>query len=136
VLRVLICDDDPSIRFVLKRILTRECEVEVDEAPDGLEAVKALVSSKFDLLILDLQMPGVDGHETLKTIRESAFRDLPVLIVSGERSSEAVSRVIKLGIAGFIVKPFDRDTLVPTLRTYVARIAEEEHHAKARDARR
>ena len=134
-LRVLICDDDASIRFVLKRILIRECNVEVEEAGSGLDAVRLLITGNFDLLFLDLQMPGIDGHETLQTIRGSVMRDLPVVIVSGERESEAVTRVIKQGIAGFIVKPFDRDTLVNTLRTLVQRIAQEEHHAKARDAR-
>ena len=134
--RVLICDDDASIRFILKRILTRECHVEVSEASGGLEAVKLLVSEPVDLLILDLQMPGFDGHETLKTIRASAFRDLPVVIVSGEREPEAVARVIKLGVLGFIVKPLDRDTIVGTLRAFVDRIQEEERHAKARDASR
>jgi CheY-like chemotaxis protein len=135
VLRVLICDDDASTRFVLKRILLRECEVDVEEASGGLEAVKLLASGTFDLLLLDLQMPGVDGHETLTMIRGSAIRDLPVVIVSGERESEKVARVIKLGVAGFIVKPFDRDTLVSTLRTLVQRIEGETRHAQARDAR-
>lgn len=134
-LRVLICDDDPSTRFVLKRILTRECRVEAEEATSGLDAVRLLTSGNFDLLFLDLQMPGIDGHDTLSTLRGSAMRDLPVVIVSGERESAAVARVIKLGVAGFIVKPFDRDTLVTTLCAIVQRIEQEEHHAKARDAR-
>jgi DNA-binding response OmpR family regulator len=133
--RVLICDDDPSTRFVLKRILVRECDVEVEEAGSGLEAVRLLITGTFHLLFLDLQMPGIDGHETLQTIRGSAIRDLPVVIVSGERESESVARVIKQGVAGFIVKPFDRDTLITTLRTLVQRIEGETRHAEGRDAR-
>jgi CheY-like chemotaxis protein len=98
VLRVLVCDDDAATRFILKRILLRDHAVAVTEAADGRDAIARLTNEPFDLLILDLCMPVVDGVATLSMIRERPMLGhLPVVILSAERRSDAVESVIRLG---------------------------------------
>jgi CheY-like chemotaxis protein len=93
---ILICDDDRTARFLLKRILVRELDANVTEAPDGLQAIRLLSSSRYDLLILDLRMPVMDGPETLEIVRNTpAWRDLPVIVLSGETDAEVVRRVVQ-----------------------------------------
>jgi CheY-like chemotaxis protein len=105
-MNVLICDNDAPTRFVLKRILTQNLGWTSSECADGVEALELLSSKRFDLLLLDLEMPQCDGFEVLEVIRESAkLRELPVVIVSQERRREVIVRLTELSIAGYLLKP-------------------------------
>jgi DNA-binding response OmpR family regulator len=126
VLRILICDDDAGTRLLLKRTLVREFGAEVTEAADGLQALELLEERNFDLLILDLMMPGVDGAGVLKILREQMrLANLPVVIVSGQRESETVQAVIQLGVAGFLLKPLHLEATSTRLRAIVRRLSDE-----------
>jgi two-component system chemotaxis response regulator CheY len=126
VLRILICDDDPSTRLLLTRMLMREPGAAVTEAVDGLQALELLEEGDFDLLILDLMMPGLDGAGVLKILREQApLANLPVVILSGQRESETVQAVIQLGVAGFLLKPLHAEATSTRLRAIVRRLTDE-----------
>ena len=104
--RILLCDDELTTRFVLKRFLTKEVPCTITEADNGAVALKLLARNTFDLLILDLNMPVMDGRTTLLRIRESArTHDLPVVVLSGENDERAVKQVISLGVQTFLLKP-------------------------------
>lgn len=121
-LRVLICDDDPGTRLLLKRILARDHGALVTEAEDGRRAVELLADSEFDLLVLDLIMPGLDGVGVLKTLRaRTASANLPVVILSGERRADSIAQVIQLGVSEFLLKPLHQETTSARLRTAVQR---------------
>jgi DNA-binding response OmpR family regulator len=125
VLRILICDDDAGTRLLLKRMLVREFEAAVTEAADGLQALELLDERAFDLLVLDLMMPGVDGTGVLKILREQMpLATLPVVILSGQRESETVQAVIELGVAGFLLKPLHLEATSTRLKAIVRRLAE------------
>lgn len=125
VLRILICDDDAGTRLLLKRTLVREFEAAVTEAADGLQALELLEESAFDLLVLDLMMPGLDGAGVLKILREQMpLANLPVVILSGQRESETVQAVIQLGVAGFLLKPLHLEATSTRLRAIVRRLME------------
>jgi CheY-like chemotaxis protein len=125
VLRILICDDDAGTRLLLKRTLVREFEAAVTEAADGLQALELLEESKFDLLVLDLMMPGVDGTGVLKILREQMpHANLPVVILSGQRESKTVQTVIQLGVAGFLLKPLHLEATSTRLKAIVQRLAD------------
>lgn len=76
------------------------------ECKDGAEALERLESERFDLLVLDLEMPVLGGEEVLEVIRASKhLNDLPVLVVSSERRSEVIARLVRLGVTDYLLKP-------------------------------
>ena len=126
-LRILICDDDAGTRLLLKRTLVREFEAAVTEAADGLQALELLEERAFDLLVLDLMMPGLDGTAVLKILREQMpLATLPVVILSGQRESETVQTVIRLGVTGFLLKPLHLEATSTRLKAIVRRLADVE----------
>jgi two-component system chemotaxis response regulator CheY len=105
-MNVLVCDDDPATRHVLKRLLIRTFGAEVDEAENGLEALDRLSKHHFDVLMLDVHMPTMNGTQMLETLRASdELKDLPVIIITGEKDAAIIKRIIALGVSDFILKP-------------------------------
>lgn len=102
--RVLVVDDEASIRELLSKTLSM-AEYDVDTAPDGRAAVERLRLGRYDLLIADLKMPGLDG---LALIREAKRlkSDLPVIIITGFSSESNAIEAVNLGVAGYLTKPF------------------------------
>lgn len=135
-LRILICDDDAGTRLLLKRMLVRDFEAAITEAPDGLRALELLEEHAFDLLVLDLMMPGLDGASVLKILREQmSLATLPVVILSGRRESETVQTVIQLGVTGFLLKPLHLEATSTRLKAIVQRLADAEADAPPSAAR-
>ena len=103
--RVLLVDDEESIRRLLSRMLESEYDVEV--APDGEAAMRLLrePDAHYDLLISDLNMPGMDG---LSLIREAQRLDstLPAIVITGYSSESTAIEALNLGVAGYLTKPF------------------------------
>lgn len=105
-MHVLICDDDAATRFVIKRLLTQNFGCSTTECVDGVEALRKLDDEEVDLILLDVEMPLIDGIEVLEAIRNSPqLKTLPVLMLSKERREEAVVKLVRLGIEGYILKP-------------------------------
>jgi excisionase family DNA binding protein len=102
--RVLVVDDESSIRDLLAKTLAL-AEYEVDTAPDGRAALERLRLGRYDLLIADLKMPGMDG---LTLIREAKrlSADLPVIIITGFSTESSAIEAVNLGVAGYLTKPF------------------------------
>jgi DNA-binding NtrC family response regulator len=102
--RVLVVDDEASIRDLLAKTLAL-AEYEVEVAADGRSALDRIRISAYDLLIVDLKMPGVDG---LAVIREAKRyqANLPVLIITGYSTEASAIEAVNLGVAGYLTKPF------------------------------
>jgi excisionase family DNA binding protein len=102
--RVLVVDDEASIRDLLAKTLAL-AEYDVDLAADGRSALERLRLYPYDLLIVDLKMPGVDG---LTIIREAKRykADLPVIIITGFSTEASAIEAVNLGVAGYLTKPF------------------------------
>lgn len=99
--KVLVIDDEQAIRMLIAAILEDEGH-DVVQARTGLEGLAMLAHVRPDIIILDIMMPGIDGHETLRRIRQDARYDgLPVIMVS------AGSSLVPSDVAAFIPKPFD-----------------------------
>lgn len=132
--RILYVDDDPILReFAVVNLTTDRAEVET--AADGAEALARIEARRPDLVLMDLEMPTLDGFETLKRLRANPkFRDLPVVVVTGREDVEAVDRAFGAGATSFVVKPLNWRLLSHQLR-YVHRTAmAEREHAEARAA--
>lgn len=114
---VLICDDSSFARKQMARALPPGWDVEISFATNGQEALEAIAAGKGDILFLDLNMPVLDGYETLAEIRR---RDLPtmVIVVSGDVQPEARDRVLALGAMDYIRKPIDVDKVETILNKF------------------
>jgi excisionase family DNA binding protein len=100
---VLVVDDDPDIGVLFDRLLGGPQEVTV--APSGADALRQADSRKFDLIFLDVRLPGLDGVETLKRLKEIA-PDAIVVMMSGHHVSEEIREAFAAGAQDFIAKPF------------------------------
>jgi class 3 adenylate cyclase len=104
---VLVVDDDAVNRTALQRSLEREGH-SVRVAPDGRTALELLNREAFDVVLLDILMPGMDGFELLKLIQaDDRLRDTPVIMISALEDIESVVRSIELGAEDYLPKPFD-----------------------------
>lgn len=103
--RVLVVDDKSSSREFVRTILERIGYV-VDEAEDGPGALEAIRSQTPDLVLLDLQMPGLTGNEVLEQLRrEERYRDLPVVAFTASAMSGDRERALAAGFTGYLTKP-------------------------------
>jgi CheY-like chemotaxis protein len=129
--RVLVVDDDADIRLLLRHLLAT-AGMAVDEAAGGPEALALLDGSRrWDAVVLDVQMPAVDGWDVLEAIRATpGVADLPVVMCTVKASPRDVLRAWDLGCDGYVTKPFDTSTLIAQLRAVIAL------DATARSARR
>jgi two-component system cell cycle response regulator len=104
---ILVVDDDPMNRMLLTRDLEREGH-RVATAQDGVRALQALGAEPFDIVLLDVLMPELDGYDTLAQIeRDDNLRHVPVIMVSALEDIESVVRCIEMGAADYLPKPFD-----------------------------
>jgi DNA-binding response OmpR family regulator len=101
--KILICDDEAGLRAVIKRYATFEGH-ETAEAADGMEAVEACNREAFDIIVMDVMMPRLDGFSALRKIREDS--DVPVIMLTakGEESDKVIG--FELGVDDYVVKPF------------------------------
>lgn len=114
--KILIIDDERSIRNTLRDILEYE-SYKVDEAETGIEGLKLVNGKKYDLILLDIKMPGMDGIETLEHILKVS--DTPVVMISGHGTIETAVEAIKKGAYDYIAKPLDLNRLLVTIRNAV-----------------
>jgi CheY-like chemotaxis protein len=111
-LRILLAEDDASIRAVAELSLTRVGGHNVTAVTDGIQALEKLKEQSFDLILLDIMMPGMDGFETCKRIKETAATaDLPVIFLTARAQAHEQQQGLSLGAVGYIIKPFDPMTL-------------------------
>lgn len=112
--RILIVDDEPGILQALTAVLT-DSDFRVDTASNGVEALKRLDGSSYDLILCDLQMPEMDGLNLLKQLRELDCNST-VIVMSAFGTAEIALEAIKLGAYDYIDKPFSTDDLLLTIR--------------------
>ena len=119
--RVLIADDEESMRLFLARILTTALKAEVTLAGTCEQALRLAGNYAYDAILLDLLMPGVGGFEVLKEIRRaSPNAATPVVIVSVLSDKATQDRCTKAGASAYVVKPVERNSLVATVKAQIA----------------
>ncbi|MBT8231835.1 MAG: sigma-54-dependent Fis family transcriptional regulator [Saprospiraceae bacterium] len=112
--KILIVDDDQSIRRTLKDILEFE-KYDVDEAEDGLTCIVKVKQEKYDVIILDIKMPKMDGMDAIDRLQD-LYPDIPVIMISGHGDIDTAVEAVKKGAFDFLSKPPDLNRLLITVR--------------------
>ena len=104
--RILIVDDSPTMRQLLAFAVKRLAGVEVQEAADGLDGYKKLASGKFDLVLLDINMPVMDGLKLVSIMSGNPdYKNIPIVMVTTEGGKEDREKALSLGANAYITKP-------------------------------
>jgi two-component system chemotaxis response regulator CheY len=108
--RILLVDDSKTIRNIQKNILAQLGHNEVYEAGDGLEALSQISADKPDLMLVDWNMPNMDGVTLVRKVRETD-KHLPIIMCTTEAEKSRVIEAVKAGVNNYVVKPFTAETL-------------------------
>jgi DNA-binding NarL/FixJ family response regulator len=115
-IRIVIADDHPLLREGLRRIIEFEEGIEVvAEVGDGQGAINVTRKLSFDIMLMDLNMPGVNGLEACKVIRRER-PDIGIIVLTIDDSDDKVFQVLQLGVAGYLLKDVDPKTLLESIR--------------------
>lgn len=111
-LKILVVDDFPTMRRIIRNLLKDLGYENVDEAEDGAMGLEKLRNGNFDFVVSDWNMPNLDGLEMLKQIRaDENLSAMPVLMVTAEAKKENIIAAAQAGANGYVVKPFTAATL-------------------------
>lgn len=117
--RILVVDDEKNIRLMLRQALASE-EVVVESAINGEEAIAKLGEAEFDVMLLDLRLPGMDGLEVLRRVHEQV-PEMPVILLTAHGTIEGAVDAMRSGAVNFLQKPFSpreiRDAVAEALQT-------------------
>ena len=117
-IRILIVEDDENISKMLAATLSIG-DYEYDRCADGEEAVQTIINGTYDLILLDVMLPGMDGFEVCKKIREE--KNIPILMVSAKKDDIDKIRGLGLGADDYMTKPFSPSELVARVKAHMAR---------------
>ena len=123
---ILVVDDEPQIRRVMRTTLTAEGYA-VIEARDGAEALEKLRSERPDLILLDMNMPVLDGLQTCREIRSSS--EVPIIMLTVRSAEKDKVRALDAGADDYVVKPFSIQELLARVRALLRRVADQKHPA-------
>jgi two-component system chemotaxis response regulator CheY len=111
-MKILVVDDSPTMRRILVNTVQKAGYSNIQEAEDGRDALAKLLAGDFEFLMTDWNMPNMSGLELVTAVRkEGKCKDIPILMVTTRNMKEDIVNAIKLGVNGYIVKPFDAKTL-------------------------
>ena len=116
--KILIVDDDSNIAELISLYLTKEC-YDTTTVNDGQEALNAFKNSNFNLILLDIMLPGIDGYEVCREIRKTSSIPIIMLSAKGEIFDKVLG--LELGADDYIIKPFDSKELVARVKAVLRR---------------
>lgn len=113
----LVVEDSPMMRQLIVFALSRIKNMEVVEADDGVDGLKKLAASRFDLIITDINMPIMDGLKLVKRIRNDAIhKEVPIMIITTEGAEEDRQRALQLGANAYITKPIQAPQVISQVK--------------------
>ncbi len=111
-MKILLVDDSSTMRRIQKNTLAKIGYTEVDEAEDGEEAFKKISQTAYEVVLMDWNMPIMNGLDCLKKVKgNDATKNVPVIMVTSESEKSRIIEAIQAGAANYVVKPFQPDTL-------------------------
>ena len=125
-IKILVVDDFPTMRRIIRNLLKELEFVNVDEAEDGAAGLEKLKSGNYGFVVSDWNMPNMDGLAMLQAIRaDPLLAKLPVLMVTAEAKKENIIAAAQAGANGYVVKPFTAVTLEEKISKIFEKIAKE-----------
>lgn len=109
-MKILITEDDALTRKILQKSLSN-AGFEIYLAKNAKEAISRLKSDKLDLVLIDIYMPGIDGIELIHIVRNDMKNNVPIAVITRDKSEEMVVKAFEAGADDFILKPFDDEDL-------------------------
>lgn len=117
--RILVVEDNPDNMYVMDRILTHR-GYSVGEATSGADALRMIAETPFDLVLMDMQMPGLDGYATVQTIRELvAGKEVPIIAVTAHSMPGDRERTLDAGCTDYVSKPIQTQDLLQLIEHYL-----------------
>ena len=116
--RILIVEDSPTMRQLLAFALKRLKDVEIVEAQDGMDGLRKVTSDHFDLALIDINMPVMDGLKLVSLIRgEDSIANMPIVVVTTEGASEDRERALALGANEYLTKPIQANKVLSVAKS-------------------
>jgi two-component system chemotaxis response regulator CheY len=113
----LVVEDSPPMRKMIVFALSRVRELDVVEADDGVDALRRIAGTKFDIIITDINMPILDGLKLVKRLRaDDNYKDVPIVIITTEGAAEDRQRALALGANAYITKPIQAQQVISLVR--------------------
>ena len=120
--RILIVEDSPTMRQLLVFSLNRLRNMEIVEAEDGMEGLRYLSSDHFDLALIDINMPVMDGLKLISRIRsEDKFASMPIVVITTEGAQEDRERALALGADEYLTKPIQANRVLTVAKSLLKR---------------
>ena len=114
--KILVCDDDDTLRVTMERLLTKQ-GYKVTAVSNGKAALEESGKASYDIIVLDVRLPDMDGIEVLKTIKEIyGVRPIAVIVVTGFASEDAPVEALRLGASDYLIKPFDMSDFLHSVK--------------------
>ena len=118
--RVLVVDDSPTMRQLIVFALKRIAGLEVEEAGDGVAALKKLSSIRFDLLLTDINMPMMDGLKLVSLVRKDPqYQTLPIVVITTEGAQNDRDRALSLGANEYLTKPIQTSRVIEMAKRFL-----------------
>jgi two-component system chemotaxis response regulator CheY len=115
--RILIVEDSPTMRQLLVFALRRLKSVEIVEAQDGMDGLRKISSDHFDLALIDINMPVMDGLKLISLIRgEESLKEIPIVVITTEGAKEDRDRALVLGANEYLTKPIQANRVLAVAR--------------------
>ena len=111
--RILIVEDSPTMRQLLAFALKRLKDAEIVEASDGMDGLRKVTSDHFDLALIDINMPVMDGLKLISLIRsEDSLKEMPIVVITTEGATEDRERALTLGADEYLTKPIQANRVL------------------------
>jgi two-component system, chemotaxis family, chemotaxis protein CheY len=116
--RILITEDSPTMRQLLVFALKRLKDVEIVEASDGMDGLRKVTSDHFDLALIDINMPVMDGLKLISLIRgEESLKEMPIIVITTEGAKEDRERALSLGADEYLTKPIQANRVLQVAKS-------------------
>ena len=116
--QILIVEDSPTMRQLLVFALRRLKNVDIVEAQDGMDGLRKVSNDSFDLALIDINMPVMDGLKLISLMRgEESLKDIPIVVITTEGAAEDRERALKLGANEYLTKPIQANRVLSVARS-------------------
>ncbi len=119
---IMVVEDSPMTRQLIAFALKRLPDIRITESTNGMEAFKKLSSETFDLILTDINMPGMDGLKLVEFLRKNPkYKDIPIIIITTEGAEEDKNKAMAIGATAYLPKPIQTQELLKMVNQYLGR---------------